>query len=284
MVLLLAKVLKDEIDMNGFTKHKIKRISVSSVNKFREAPDAWACHYLGGARFGAGWAAWQGNAVETGVETGLFNGYPIDECVRKALDELNERSTLAPNKAEEMEKRKPIVKRMVTAALEQMLPLGEPDMPPEGKRQHEINIPVRFREGEDGTVNNLGYLDFKYTTGKHADNPLVVDLKTTSKSPSKWSLSHAIQAAVYERAVQIELGQKPTVKFLYVLTRQKDPFTWLTMEDSAFYLNQFKRTVKQMEALLSLSDDAETLIQAIPHNPSSFYWSNAEEISQHFYQ
>ena len=272
-------------DINGFVTHGIKRISVSNVNKFRECPSAWAASYLGKARFKAGWAAWQGNAVEKGVEQGLFKGSPIDECVTTAMDDLNERSLLAQNKLEHMEKRKPIITRMVTNALEQLLPLGQPDTPPAGTRngQWEINIPVRFKEGEGGTINNLGYLDFKYTTGKHAENPLVVDLKTTSKSPSDWSLSHGIQAAVYERAVQQELGQRPTVKFLYCLTRQRDPFTWLEMKDSAFFLQKFKFTVQQMEAFLSLSDDTNKLIRALPYDPGSFYWNNAEEIAAQFY-
>lgn len=275
--------MKVMADANGFITHGIKRISVSNVNKFRECPSAWAASYLAKHRFKAGWAAWQGNAVESGVEHGLFNGGSIDDCVKIAVDDLNERSLFASNKLEQMEKRKPIMSRMITNALEQLLPLGEPDTPPEGSRQWEINIPVRFRKGEGGVINNLGYLDFKYTTGKHAENPLVVDLKTTSKSPSTWSLSHGIQASVYERAVQQELGQKPTVKFLYCLTRQRDPFTWLEMNDSAFYLKQFKRTIVQMEAFLRLSDDTETLIQALPYDPGSFYWNNAEDIAKEIY-
>ena len=79
------------------------------MNKFREAPDAWACQYLGGAKFSVGWAAIQGFAVEAGIEWGVFNGVDTPECVEKAIDQLKERSTLLPNKAEELEKRIPIV-------------------------------------------------------------------------------------------------------------------------------------------------------------------------------
>ena len=37
---------------------------------------------------------------------------------------------------------------MVETALEQLKPLGKPELPP-GKRQHEINIPIRFADGDD---------------------------------------------------------------------------------------------------------------------------------------
>ncbi|MGB1189889.1 MAG: PD-(D/E)XK nuclease family protein, partial [Pseudomonadales bacterium] len=147
-------------------------------------------------------------------------------------------------------------------------------------RQHSVGIPIRFAEGDNGTIDLIGYLDFWYP-----QHNLIVDLKTTSKAPSKWSLSHGIQAAVYQRAVKAMTGEMPSVKFLYCLTRKKDPFIWLEMEDPEYYLASFKRTVTQLERLLRLSDDSRDIIQAIPHNPDSFYWNgdDAIEISAQFY-
>ena len=258
--------------------HGMERISVSNVNKFREAPDAWACQYLGGHRFPSGWAAVQGQAVEAGVEFGLFNGMGIDDCQAHAVEMLKDNSIMFKNRAEELEKRVPIVKRMTETALEQLMPLGAPEMPAQGQRQHSVGIPVRFAEGDNGTIELLGYLDFYYP-----QHNLVVDLKTTSKSPTKWSLSHGIQAAVYQRAVKAMTGKEPEVKFLYVLTRQKDPFVWMEMTEGAKYLAKFKQTVQQMEALLRLSSNSGDIIKALPHNPDSFYWNDAEEIAAAFY-
>ena len=265
---------------NGFITHNIERISVSNVNKFREAPDAWACQYLGGHRFPTGWAAVQGQAVENGVEYGLFNGAGIDDCVAQAVDRLKDLSVMLSNRPEELEKRIPIVKRMTETALENLMVLGAPEMPAKGSKQHSVGMSVRFRQGDDGTIKLLGFLDFYYP-----DKNLVIDLKTTSKAPTKFSLSHGIQAAVYQKAVELMTGKKPTVKFCYALTRKSDPWVELelTDDDAAHFLNSFKRTVKQMEALLNLSDNSEEIIAAIPHNPDSFYWSNAEEIAASFY-
>lgn len=263
---------------NGFEKHGLSRISVSQINKFRESPSAWACQYLGGAKFSVGWAAIQGFAVEAGVEWGVFNGVDTPECVEKAIEQLKERSQLFSNRAEELEKRKPIVKQMVENALEQLMPLGPPEQPSPGERQHSIGIPVRFKPGDNGTIDLIGYLDFWYP-----QHNLIVDLKTTAKAPSNWSLSHGIQAAVYQKAVQAMTGEKPAVKFLYCLTRKKDPFVWLEMEDAEFYLSSFKNTVTQLEALLNLSTDSRDIIRALPYNPDSFYWSDEAEIAAQFY-
>ena len=263
---------------NGFEKHGLSRVSVSQINKFRESPSAWACQYLGGAKFSVGWAAIQGFAVEAGVEWGVFNGVDTPECVEKAIEQLKERSQFLSNRAEELEKRKPIVKQMVENALEQLMPLGPPEQPSPGERQHSIGIPVRFKPGDNGTIDLIGYLDFWYP-----QHNLIVDLKTTAKAPSKWSLSHGIQAAVYQKAVQAMTGEKPAVKFLYCLTRKKDPFVWLEMEDADFYLSSFKNTVTQLEALLNLSTDSRDIIRALPYNPDSFYWSDEAEIAAQFY-
>ena len=263
---------------NGFEIHGLKRISVSNVNKFREAPDAWAVQYLGKQRFPSGWAAVQGQAVEAGVELSLFNGLGIDDAQQHAISFLKKESLFFDNKLEEIEKRTPIIKRMVENALEQLMPLGMPELPEEGTRQHSIRVPVRFAEGDNGTVDLLGYLDFWYP-----EHNLIVDLKTTSKAPSKWSLSHGIQAAVYQKAIAAKHGKEPQVKFLYCLTRQKDPFIWMEMTEGAEYLKKFKFTVTQMEKLLRLSHDSSEIIASIPHNPDTFYWNNAQEIAATFY-
>ena len=263
---------------NGFEIHGLKRISVSNVNKFREAPDAWAVQYLGKQRFPSGWAAVQGQAVEAGVELSLFNGLGIDDAQQHAISFLKKESLFFDNKLEEIEKRTPIIKRMVENALEQLMPLGMPELPEEGTRQHSIRVPVRFAEGDNGTVDLLGYLDFWYP-----EHNLIVDLKTTSKAPSKWSLSHGIQAAVYQKAIAAKHGKEPQVKFLYCLTRQKDPFIWMEMTEGAEYLKKFKFTVQQMEKLLRLSNDSNEIIASIPHNPDTFYWNNAQEIAATFY-
>ena len=71
----------------------------------------------------------------------------------------------------------------------------------------------------------------------------LIDLKTTKNAPRGWSLSHGIQASVYQRAIKSATGTMPKVKFLHCLTRQKDPYIWLEMENPTEYLASFKKTI-----------------------------------------
>lgn len=264
---------------NGFELHNLKHISVSQVNKFREAPDAWVAQYLGKQRFPFGPAAVQGKAVEAGVDHGVYNDATDEECVDMVWEVFQSELMSMKDGAEQFAKRRDIMARMTVTALEQMRPLGKPELPPKGNSQHRFEVPIRFSEGEGGRVNALGFLDYWYP--QH-DN-LVVDLKTTSKAPSDWSLSHGIQASVYEKAVA-KLTKKPAkVKFLYALTRQKDPYVWLTMEDSDYYMGVFKQTVRTMNNVLSTSGSVQDIIDITPHNPDSFYWNDAQDIANAFF-
>ena len=270
---------KPENKLSGFDMHNLKHVSVSQVNKFREAPDAWVAQYLGKQKFPFGAPAVQGKAVEGGVDHGVYNDATDEECVDLALSLFKNEIITLPNGVEEFEKRKGTIEQMVKVALEQMRPLGKPELPPKGSAQHRIEINIRFEHGAGGRVKNLGYLDYWYP--QH-DN-LVVDLKTTSKAPSDWSLSHGIQAAVYEKAVA-KLTHKPAkVKFLYALTRKKDPFVWLEMEDSDYYMGVFKQTIRTMNNVLRTSTSVEDIISIIPHNPDSFYWTGAQDIADAFF-
>ncbi len=279
MALLMEKMLKETINKNrnGFQKHSIEHLSSSSVNKAREAFDVWLVDKLGGAKFPTNFPMWQGKAVELGVDQNVYSGKEIDFCIRSALDYFSKHTNLLPNYAEEYAKREPIIKRMVQTGIQQLRTIGVPKQPTLGE-QHKIEIPVRFAEGDLGTIPVIGFLDYWFP-----EENTIVDLKTTAKAPSKWTLSHAIQASIYKKAMEKETGKPVKVFFLYVLSRQKDPFVWLELEDPTFYLKSFKRTVSQMEAFLSDYDDLESMLKRAPHNPDSFYWNGAEDVLQQYY-
>lgn len=288
-------------DTNGFIMHGLDRVSVSQTNSFRDDPSGWCVRTFHNIRFPSGWALEQGKAVEAGVDAGVYEDIAVADCVEIAVERLKAECMMMPDKPEELNKRIPIMTRMVENALEQLEVLGKPDVPPEGERQWEVNVPIRFKDGPAGVIGNKGFLDYKYTVtdemreraAKQMDlsdvDVLVVDLKTTSKAPSDWAVNHGVQAAVYEQSVLLEdacIGvqrKRVQVKFLYCLTRQKNPYLWLTMEDSEEYIKILCRTIRQMDAFLSLSDDKDKLMAAMPHNPDHYFWSNAQDISQKYY-
>lgn len=279
MALFMEKMLKTTINKNrnGFQKHDIGHLSASSVNKAREAFDVWICDKLGGAKFPTNYPMWQGKAVELGIDQNVYSGQEIDFCIRSALDYFSKQTNMLPNYADEYAKREPIISRMVQTGIQQLRTIGVPKQPTLGE-QHKIEIPVRFGDGDNGTIPVIGFLDYWFP-----EENIIVDLKTTAKAPSKWTLSHAIQASLYKKAMEVETGKPVRVLFLYVLTRQKEPYVWLELDDPTFYLKSFKRTVKQMEAFLSDYDDLESMLKRVPHNPDSFYWHGAEDVLREYY-
>jgi hypothetical protein len=252
---------------NGFEQHNIDHLSASSINMSMGSLSAWCVRYLMAQRFPSSAAAERGKAVEVGVAHGLFNPDVSEkECVELGIDAFRGMMDIGNFvDSDEREATESDVSAMIPLALAELRPLGVPT-PSGGTNQHEIGIACRFAEGENGTVHIKGYLDFYY-----ADQELIVDLKTTKRSPSSWSQSHAIQAAIYGKAT----GAK--VKFLYVTPKKT---VWLELDDitAELSINAVKGSVKRLERFLSLSKDAELLTKSAPHDPSSFYWKGAESL------
>ena len=67
--------------MNGFQLHKLKNVSISQTNKFRDTPSAWACDKLGKARFPASFPLIQGSAVESGAVSYTHLTLPTSDLV-----------------------------------------------------------------------------------------------------------------------------------------------------------------------------------------------------------
>lgn len=269
------------VAMNGFGKFGIKHLSPSNINKFIQAPDVWAASYLYKIRFPFGYAALRGTSVESGVERGVFNPeLSIEECVMVAQRAFRKGSFMMRDQYDECEKNNPIIEQMVTTALTELREYGPALSPARGERQHKVEIPIRFKDGEDGAINALGYLDFYFP-----DYNCVYDLKTTAKAPTKFSLGHGIQASFYQKAVERKFKRKPIVRFLYALTRKKNPIVTLELEseEADRYIQILKRSVIGMEKLLSAFDTREEVLSVLPYNPETFYWSDARSIAAELY-
>jgi len=267
-------------NQNGFETHEIERLSSSSINLAREATDAWLTKYIGGASFPTNFAMWQGKAVELGVDLGIYSKKELDECITEALKYYSKNTSMLIGASENYAKAEPIIKKMVQNGIQQLRTIGTPLKPNLGEHQHKVEIPIRFEEGEIGKINCIGYLDYWFP-----EQNTIVDLKTTAKAPNKFSLSHGIQASIYKKAMEKKVNKPVRVLFLYVLTRIKDPFVWLELEEHEVqkYLKSAKRTVRQLENLLSVSSEIDDLLNITMHNPDSFYWNNADDIKAKFY-
>lgn len=260
---------------SGFDRFGITHISPSQVNKAREAFDAWYVEKVLGYRFPTGSSAFRGQAVEEAVSQGLFNPeLPIAECIelgKQAFDRMSAMEMISPD---DREKELASIEKMVEAALVELRPLGKPARPPEGMKQHMVELVCRFGSEPHMTIKMLGYLDFVFP-----EHQMVVDLKTTSRLPSQFSATHSIQAAFYKRASQ---GMR--VRFLYVSPKKTDPrFVWFEMDEPDKWLAIVKDTAARMERFLSISDDKQKLTSLVMPK-DSFYWRNAKHIWDEVFQ
>jgi hypothetical protein len=241
--------------VNAFQRHGIEHLSASHLNLFVAQPAMWACKYLMKKRTPVGPAAHRGNAIECGVEAGLFDpAMPVEECQNIAMAKFHGLTRFSGDGR--VEKERETVAPSVAIALAEMRQYGVPDKPEDG-RQHKIEVTL-----PGIPVPIIGYLDLLFP-----QHGLLVDLKTTARIPSEMSEAHCRQGAIYHAA-----KGNHQVRFAYVSAKKIAVYV---LDNVDGHLASVVRTAKAIENLLSLSDDAELLTKCFAPDLSSFYWGDA---------
>jgi len=93
--------------------------------------------------------------------------------------------------------------------------------------------------------------------------------------PSEMPESHKQQAAFYKKAH----GKSPDVFFVYASPKEDGkPMPYqihkLSDEDYKKSLADMKDSIKRMANFLRLSDNPFVLVDAMPHNKGSFFWTS----------
>jgi hypothetical protein len=240
--------------MNAFERHGITHLSASSVNLFVAQPALWCASYLMKRRTPVGPAAHRGNAIEAGVEAGLFDlELPVEECGKIALAKFHSLTRLSSDPR--IEKERECIAPSVAVALAELRQYGAPAKP-DAEHGRQIKI---VREVPGVAVPVWGFLDFEWP-----EHGIIVDLKTTARVPSEISDAHARQGAIYS------LGNQQ-VRFAYV---SKSKIAVYVLDDIPRHLASFAQAAGAIERLLSLSDDGEKLTRCFAPDLSSFYWGD----------
>jgi len=242
--------------MNGFEKHNIGHLSASSINLWTNAPDVWVARYLLKKSTPFGPAPERGKSVEKAVVHTLM-GEDFETAMKGALDDFDRRFLIGDEKTT---KERDLIRPMAEIAIDELKEYGAPEFET-GTDQEKINITAN---GGDWKIAIWGFLDLVYP--KHG---LVVDLKSTTRIPSKMSADHQLQRAIYAKA-----KGNSAVKFLYVSAKKA---AWLEDGDVAETLARAKTQIARMEKFLSLHD-ADSAAACVPVNPNSFYWNGAESL------
>lgn len=280
--------IRKVIHMNPFNHHGIAHLSPSAVNMFTQSPSAWVAKALLGHKFSSGPAAWRGIAVEDALNAYIFHSATPEEAIDVAMTNFDKLNSKALNVGEDVERERKRLDRYVLNSIDAMLEVvnefgvGEPQAPPANgswNGQWEVGLPCRFGEHQNDKVDVIGYLDFLYAND--ANKNTIVDLKTTERIPSEWQPNHAMQAAFYKRAH----GNNPDVLFVYASPKEEgkpNAFHILRLDDETYQreLKRMKDTITRMSKMLKLSDDPFSLAEAVPHDETSFYWSNEKSLDQ----
>lgn len=247
--------------MSGFEKHGIDHLSASSINLWTNAPDMWVARYLLKTQFPFGPAPERGKAVEYAVVHTLL-GMDEAEAVKKATENFDANFLFGDDA---VTKERDLIAPMTAQALDQLREYGEPEFE-NGTDQERIEITANCG---DFSIPVIGFLDLVFP--RHG---LVVDLKTTTRIPSKMSGDHRLQRAIYSYA-----KGNMAVRFLYVSAQKA---AWLEDGDVNETLAAAKAQIRRMEAFLK-HHDAESARACVPVNPGSFYWRDAEQQRREIY-
>lgn len=242
--------------MNGFAQHGLDHLSATSLNLYAAEPALWVVEKLLHRRAPVGCAAYRGIAAEHGVSLGLFDpALSMEDCQAAALAEFDRLAALSadPNRGKERE----AIPGIVATALAELRQYGPPTPPPEGQRQHRVEVTL-----PDVPVPLIGYQDFVW--GAHG---IVLDLKTQLRLASEISPAHARQGAVYVAGTNREM------RFCYATPKKVAVYA---LQDPAAPLAVLREVALRLERFLRLSRDPQELAGLLCPDFESFWWSAPE--------
>ena len=242
-----------DLDMmkdNPFSAYGIKHLSPSSCSQFVSSPASFLLERCMGKRSAVGCAAYRGSAVEHGLALGLMNGATTDECVDAAEIEYWRLSALSADP--KREKEADAIADMVRNALDEFRPYGTPTSA-QGKVEWHVN---------GLAVPMIGFYDFEWS-----QHNILVDLKTTHALPSKISIKHARQVALYN----VARGGNVDARVGYVTSKKVATYH---LENSSEHVKALERIAHAIQNFLSLSNDPIELSKFIVPDVDSFYFND----------
>ena len=238
--------------MNPFEVHGIAHLSPSSLNTFVASPAMFVLDKVLKKRGKVGAAAHRGTSVETGVAHGLETGAPDLDCVEKALNQFWQLTAMSPDPRNEKERE--AIPLMVSMALEQLRPYGEPT-----SMQGRVELRV------DGlAVPIIGYYDFEWSNHK-----IIVDLKTTHALPSEIPPKHARQVALYSAFRNHDYDPR----LAYITSKRSAIYR---LENAQEHMKSLERIAMSVQRLLSVSRDPMEIAGLVAPDVESFYFNDQD--------
>ena len=235
---------------NPFAAHGINYLSPSSINTYINDMPMWIARYLFGIKSSSGASAVRGIAQEFALadkyEKGTFDFNLLDVkfmslCSESGID-LGDIKTA---------KEKKLLKDFGTIIDENF------NYKNLVSYQEKVEVPI-----DDMPVPIMGYIDFRF-------NDAIVDLKTTTRMPSKPTEAQKRQMALYSMAYP-----KNSVDLFFASPREHKKFT---LKNLSAYKKQLVKVALSIQKFLSISNDKHELASFVYPNLDSWMWSGIRE-------
>ena len=230
---------------NPFKVHNINYLSPSNINTYISDMPMWVARYLFGIKSSSGAGAVRGIVQEAALadkyKTGKFDFNSLEmkylmSCTEFKLD-LNDAK---------VEKEKSLLNGFGKVINE--------NFNYEDLEDYQEKVEVQF---EDMPIPVMGYIDFRF-------KDKIVDLKTTTRMPSKPTEAQMRQMAFYSMAY-------PDNSIDLFFATPKD-YRKFTLDNLSVYKKQLKKVAFSIQKFLSISDDKHELASLVYPNYDSWTW------------
>ena len=235
---------------NPFAVHGINYLSPSSINTYINDNALWVARYLFGVKSSSGASAVRGIATEAALadkyEKKTFDFNYLDMhfmslCAESGID-LGDTKTAKEKKL-----------------LEGFGKVIDENFDYENLEAYQEKVSVQI---DDLPVPIIGYIDFRF-----ADK--IVDLKTTTRMPTRPTEAQKRQMALYSMAYP-----KSSVDLFFASPKEHKKFT---LKNLSVYKKQLVKVALGIQKFLSVSDDKHEIDSLTYPNLDSWLWTGMKD-------
>ncbi len=237
---------------NPFKVHGINYLSPSSINTYINDTPMWVARYLFGVKSSSGASAVRGIATEFALadkyekkakafDFNLLDVKFMSLCAESGVD-LGDVKTA---------KEKKLLKGFGTVIDENF------DYKNLEEYQEKVEVQI-----DDLPVPIMGYIDFRFSDK-------IVDLKTTTRMPTKPTEAQKRQMAFYSMAYP-----KNSVDLFFATPKEYKKFT---LKNLATHKAQLIKVALGIQKFLSISDDKHEIASLVYPNLDSWMWSGLKQ-------
>lgn len=235
---------------NPFAVHGINYLSPSSINTYINDNALWVARYLFGVKSSSGASAVRGIATEAALadkyEKKTFDFKYLDMhfmslCAESGID-LGDMKTAKEKKL-----------------LEGFGKVIDENFNYDNLEAYQEKVSVQL---DDLPVPIIGYIDFRF-----ADK--IVDLKTTTRMPTRPTEAQKRQMALYSMAYP-----KSSVDLFFASPKEHKVFT---LKNLSVYKKQLERVALGIQKFLSVSNDKHEIASLVYPNLDSWLWTGMKE-------